>query len=285
MNPQLKKFALTAIDECLEKKTLASLKILIPLLNTHDSEVHGLALQAAIEILKVNLMNSYEKMDASIRKGLIHLLNKVSPSITQTLKDEVYSADVPRRVRAIQILGLVQSTGEMEGFLKDLLSDSDETIRAATIASMAEYIGTNQLEVLLSLLNDPNERVRANTVEALGKSGNENLIGILLRHKNEKNNRIRANVLKALWHLGYSEIEKHITEMLNHDEKNMHLSAIWLIGEIARENSKFIPLILNIENKDDAETRARITETLLKLDSELAASYLEKLYAPKTTPA
>ncbi|MFH1761412.1 MAG: HEAT repeat domain-containing protein [bacterium] len=279
MNSRLKKYAQLVLDDCEKSGKLSALKIVIPLFNSDDLEIRQRCAVLSVNIIKKNLMESYDKLEHGVRRGLSELLKRMGSDISKLLKNECYSPDVNKRIRAIQILGLIKPPREMEAFLRDMVNDPDVKIRATSIKSLAEQDDSSMaLKILLSLLNDFDDRVKANTIEAIGATGNENLVGILSRYKRDKNNRIRANVLKALWELGYKEIDSAVREMLTADDPGMRYSALWLIGELGRKNPKFINLLQEMDNRNEPEIKELIISTLMKVDNEIAGEYLESFF-------
>ncbi len=257
---------------------LAHLKEIIPHTSSTSQPVKEFAIQVATQTIKAALFESYHDMDASVRKGLVNLLVKINPDIVFSMRQEIYSADIFKRVRAIQILGLVGNKRYVEQYLVQMIRDSDEKVRATVIRTLGELINKSEANILITLLNDMDERVRANTIEALEKLGNRNLVGILSRYRNDPNNRIRANALKALWALGFKEIRPSLEEMVASPLENMRASAAWLIGEIGKNDPTFLDYIKRIKYSDSALVKNNVIRALLKMDPSFSEIFLTSLF-------
>lgn len=258
--------------------SLSNLKEIIEYTTDTDKSIKDLAIQAAITTTKHALFESYHEMDQSVRRGLVNLLMKMNTDIVATMNTEMFSPDIFKRVRAVQILGLVGKRRSVEQHLVKMIRDSDEKIRATVIRTLGELIDKSEANMLLALLNDFDSRVRANTIEALENLGNKNLTGILIRYRNDSNNRIRANALKALWNLGHKDINTSLEEMLTSSDENMRASGIWLIGELGQESAMFERFIKDVKYSDSILVRNNLIRTLLKMNSSFSQMYLDSLF-------
>lgn len=269
---------LKKLSDFRRKPSLSRLKEIIPFAAHPDDEVKTKAISLITNTVKKSLFDSYHEMDAEIRKGLVHLLEKVNPDIVSLMRKEIYSNDTFKRVRAIQILGLVENKKEQGKYLHQMIKDSDVRIRATVIRTLGELIDKSEVNILMSLLNDFDERVRANTIEALGNLKNKNLVGIISRFRKDSHNRIRANAIKALWNLGNQNIKPYLMEMLLHPDENMRASGAWLLGELGEHNSSFIDYIKVVKYSDSILVRNNIIRALLRMEPIAASYYLNSLF-------
>jgi len=198
---------LSVLGKYKRNPSLANLKDIIPFTTHAFNKVKQSAIDAATVTIKTALFDSYHDINEDIRKSLVDLMAKIRPDIISTLRNEIYSPNIFKRVRSIQILGLISKKGEVREYLKEMIRDSDEKVRATVIRSLGEMIEKSEANILITLLNDFDDRVRANTIEALEHVGNQNLVGIIARYRNDSHNRIRANAIKALWKLGYKDFK------------------------------------------------------------------------------
>lgn len=269
---------LAKLHQLEREPNLTNLKEIVPHTSSSNAQVRELSILVATLTIKAALFESYHEMDESVRKGLVNLLIKINPDVVFAMRQEIYSADIFKRVRAIQILGLVGNKRYVEQYLVQMIRDSDEKVRATVIRTLGELISKSEANILIVLLNDMDDRVRANTIEALEKLGNKNLIGILSRYRGDPNNRIRANALKALWTLGYKDIKAPLEEMVASSAENMRASAAWLLGEVGKNDPSFLELIKRIKYSDSALVKNNVIRALLKMDPSFAQIYLTSLF-------
>jgi HEAT repeat protein len=211
---------------------LSDLQDVLGLIKHINEGVRKTATHAASNIIRENLINRYHDLDPAVREKLGILLESLDPRVIDDISSDLYCDTKERRLRAIQILGLLKKNPRIRDILVNLVKDHDEKIRATAINLLGKVVGPNDQELILSLLNDNDKRVRANTIEALENLGNKRMIPVLLRFRRDGNNRIKANILKALYNLGYKEIESDLLEMLASPSDFMKASALWVITQI-----------------------------------------------------
>ncbi|MBN1757572.1 MAG: HEAT repeat domain-containing protein [Chitinispirillaceae bacterium] len=211
---------------------LGNLQAVLAFLKNDDERVRTTATQAASAIIKENLISYYHDISEEVRTKLGQLLQSLDPRIIDEISKDLYGESNERRLRAIQVLGLLHKNPRIPEILGNLVKDRDEKIRATAVNLLGKFIGPDRQQLILALLNDPDKRVRANTVEALERVGNKRLVPILLRFRKDASNRIRGNILKALYNLGHKEIEQDLLEMLRQPSELMKASALWVISQI-----------------------------------------------------
>jgi hypothetical protein len=199
------------------------------------------------------------------------------PQIIDEIGKDLYCADDTRRVRAVQILGLLKKNPKILDILGKLVQDRDEKIRATAVNLLGTVVGPNDHDLIMSLLNDKDKRVRANTVEALERLGNKRLVPILLRFRKDPINRIRGNVLKALYNLGYKEIEEDLLVMLKSADNFMKASGLWVIAQIKLPLPKLEDISGLYLLSDNDMVFINSKKALIALDSPRAKGFLSYL--------
>jgi propanediol dehydratase large subunit len=129
--------------------------------------------------------------------------------------------------------------------------------------------------------------VRANTIEALESMGNRRMVPILLRFRRDPSNRIRGNVLKALYHLGFTDIEQDLLDMVKSQDNLMKASALWVVSQIKSATPNVIDACgFNLLNGDEMVCR-NARKAAEALDSPRAKGYLHYLadFMPHVTSA
>ena len=167
-----------------------------------------------------------------MRQKLGTMMAVLYPTIVDELSKDLYSEHDDRRLRTVQIMGLLKKNPRVRDIMVNLIKDRDVKIRATAVNLLGKIIGAEDTELILSLLSDPDKRVRANTVEALESLGDKRLVPMLLRFKKDPSNRIRGNVLKALFSLGYQGIEDDLLAMIKSSDIFMQASALWVITNV-----------------------------------------------------
>ncbi len=256
---------------------LSDLQAVLGLIKHRNSTVKTSAVQAASSIIRENLIRFFHDLSEEVRAKLGILLESLDPGVIDEIGKDLYGDSNERRLRAVQILGLLKKNPRLRHILCTLVKDRDEKIRATAVNLLGAVVGPNDKELILSLLSDRDIRVRANTIEALEKLGNRQLIPVLLRFRRDASNRIRGNILKALFILGYTEIEQDLLDMLALPGDLMKASALWVVSQIKISSDRI----------EDAAGRAFLTENemvfrnakkaLTALDSPRSQGYLRYL--------
>ncbi|MBN1575168.1 MAG: HEAT repeat domain-containing protein [Chitinispirillaceae bacterium] len=221
-----------ALKEYGSRGKLSDLQTVLGFLKHPNDEVKTAATKAASNLIRENLISHYNDLTKDVRSKLGMLLQSLDPRVIDEISKDLLGESHERRLRAIQILGLLKKNPRIREILVDLIKDRNEKVRATAIGLLGKVVGPNDQELILSLLNDPDKRVRANTVEALESLGNKRLMPILLRFRKDSNNRIRGNIIKALFNLGYTDIEQDLIEMIKTPNDLMKASALWVISQI-----------------------------------------------------
>jgi HEAT repeat protein len=271
--------------------TLAALKILgkngklndlqpvLALVKSTNASIQNAAIQASSSLIKENLITYYHEIEQSVREKLGQLLHSLDPSVVNEISNDLYSDIEERRVRAVQILGLLKKHPQLREILAKLIHSKDVKIRATAVNLLGRIIGPNDHDLILSLLNDKDQRVRANTIEALESLNNKRIVPILLRFRKDQNNRIRGNVLKALYNLGFHDIEPDLSEMLKSTNHLMQASAIWVMSKIKFTSGTIEDLIAFCLLSDHDVVTNNAKKTLRHMNTPRAKGYLKYLEA------
>jgi HEAT repeat protein len=226
--------AVPALRVLAKSGALSDLQGILTYVSEPDPALKKLAVDTASNIIRRHLLTRYDEVDAGVREKLGTLLSSLSSSVVDELSEDLYHDEEARRVRAVQILGLLKKNPRVRDILAKLVQDRNVRVRATAVNLLGKVISfgdRDNKELILSLLNDKDKRVRANTIEALEALGNKGALPILLRFKNDPNNRIRGNVFKALYGLGYKEIQGDLLKMITSSDTFMKASAMWVIAQ------------------------------------------------------
>ena len=256
---------------------LFDLQPVLTLVKSSNPSIQIASVQASSAIIKENLIAHFHELDPAVREKLVTLLQSLDPSVVNEISNDLYSESDERRLRAVQILGLLKKNPQLREILAKLIHNRDVKIRATAVNLLGKAIGPNDHNLILSLLNDKDIRVRANTIEALESLNNKRIVPILLRFRKDTNNRIRGNVVKALFNLGFSEIESDLIEMLNSSNHLMQASAIWVLSKIKLFSKNLEDSIAYCLLSDQEVVSVNARKTLLSRKSPRADGYLHYL--------
>jgi HEAT repeat protein len=256
---------------------LTDLQPMLAFVKHIDQRVTKSAILACSNLIRNNLINHFHELAPAVRQKLGTVMETLVPQIIDEIGKDLYCADDTRRLRAVQILGLLKKNPKILDILGKLVQDRDEKIRATAVNLLGKVVGPNDHDLIMSLLNDKDKRVRANTVEALERLGNKRLVPILLRFRKDPINRIRGNVLKALYTLGYKEIEEDLLDMLKNPDNFMKASALWVVAQLKLQLPKLEDLSGFYLLSDNEMVFINSKKALIALDSPRAKGFLSYL--------
>ena len=226
----------TALRILAEKGLMSDIPEIMSLSRNVNPQIQTAAITTAVSIIRTQLTRNFDRLDETMRRKLVQLLESMHPGVVEEISRDIFSAEESDRMRAIQILALFRKNPRIRDIVARLVADKDVKIRATAVHILGDMIGPTEQHMVMSLLNDKDKRVRANTIEALESVGNPKMLPLLMRLRKDPNNRIRGNVLKALHTLGYKSIESDLIEMINADNDNMKASGLWVIARTLTSN-------------------------------------------------
>lgn len=235
---------------------------------TLDPYLVKLAVQAAGNIIRRNLLAHFGELDATTRVGLARLLANLDPQVVSSIGVDLSAKDEAIRLNAVRILGLMGANPAIATLLKDLLRDKDDRVRATAVSVIRSMPDAVDTPVLAALLRDGDARVVANTIELIDAMAQPRLVPLLLRFEDHESNRIRANALKALWRMNEPSARASVRRMLEDGENPlMRASGCWVVGECASRADEDVLALLQVcagdpdpRVRDNAE-KARIKIT------------------------
>jgi HEAT repeat protein len=167
-----------------------------------------------------------------------------------------------QRARAVENLGYLGGPDAV-GSLKELLADSDETIRAVAARALAR-IGTSEAaRALAGTLDDPSGLTRVRIAENLARVGSlavEPLIEILTTRKRRRR---RAPIMAAqvLGNLRAAEARPALRWAICHGENvDLKAQAARALGKIG--NTEDVPTLLELCEDEEWPVRAQVANSL-----------------------
>jgi HEAT repeat protein len=232
------KDAANALESLGASGKLTDLQSMLAFAKNPDLKVARTAVLSCSNLIRNNLITHFHELDPHVRQKLGTIMESLVPQIIDEIGKDLWCNEDGRRLRALQILGLLKKNPTIRDILAKLVQDKDVKIRATAVNLLGKIIGPNDHELIMSLLSDKDKRVRANSVEALENLGNKRFVPILLRFRKDPVNRIRGNVLKALYNLGYVDILDDLVAMLESPDHFMKASALWVASQIKLRHVK-----------------------------------------------
>lgn len=257
--------------------TLQDLQVMMSMVKSPNDLIKKAASDATCQLIRENLIVHFSVLENSIKEKLCIILQSLDPSVVDEISKDLFNENEERRLRAVQILGLLRKNPRIKDILAKLIQDRDVKVRATAVNLLGKTIGPNDHDVILSLLTDSDKRVRANTIEALESLGNKRVVPILLRFRRDFNNRIRGNVLKALYKLGFTEIESDLLEMIECADNFMIASALWVVSQIKFKTKKIEDAAGYCLLSSNEMVLTNATKALSALDSPRSKGYLKYL--------
>ena len=266
-----------ALEALGEKGELTDLQAMLAFVKNSDPRLAGIAVVACGNLIRNKLIEHFHELDPQVRQKLGIIMESLGPQIVDEIGKDLWCDDDARRLRAVQILGLLRKNPTIRDILAKLVKDKDEKIRATAVNLLGKIIGPNDNELIMSLLSDKDKRVRANTVEALESLGNKRFVPILLRFRKDPVNRIRGNVLKALFSLGFSDITEDLVAMLENSDHFMKASALWVISRIKISSPKIEDLVGLCYLSDNDMVFLNAKKSLLAIKSPRSLGFMRYL--------
>jgi len=206
-------------------------------------------------------------------KGKDHIIQFVQ------LLDAIKSEYPEVRVFAAREL-LNHKTPDMAIIFIDLISDTNEDIRALAVKTVGEIGDVSGLGSLISALRDKEAKVRESAARALGKLGSKKAVMDLLSALNDKENSVTCAVAEALGEIKANEAVETLINLLSNEYPIVKESAIVALGNI-RDNRAIEPLI-NSLNDDEERVRWYAADSLGKIGVQKATLPLITLLSDKS---
>jgi len=273
---------LTCLAMLARNGELSDLQAVLSHTKSENAQIKKAAVNAATAIIHENLIVNFTRLDPAVREKLGIVLSTLSPTVIDEISKDLWGDDDERRLRAVQILGLLKKNPHVQNVLGKLVQDKNDKIRATAVNLLGKFISAEDKGLIMGLLSDRDKRVRANTIEALERLGNRQVVPVLLRYRNDPSNRVRGNVIKALYTLGYADVENDLLAMVTHNDNYMKASAFWVISQIkhpSRAIEDYAGFYLLSENEMVANNARK---ALSAVNTPRSAGYIRYLDEPKS---
>jgi HEAT repeat protein len=270
-----------SLQKAQEEGTLVLLKPMIVLMKHENKNIARQALISSASLIKTQLVASWGSIEKSVKDSLAALLKKLNPAVVEHISKDLYSENEEKRLRVLQVLGLMGQDEKIKQVVSKMLTDPDERMRATAISLLKNMALDKDITLIYRVLHDPDPRVRANCVETLESINNPNVVGTLLPMRTDKNNRVRGNVLKALFNLGHRNIIGDIKAMLEDDNRLMRATAGWVLGEVGQSGDDIFMTIIGEYGLDrDQLARINMIKACIKINNLIAQACCKHMFEP-----
>lgn len=111
------------------------------------------------------------------------------------------------------------------------IADSDEVVRASTVAYLGRQHDANVIADLIQLLHDSDARVRANAVEALGHYKAVVDREVFMRMLTDANHRVQSAAMCILHEMGGIPLDGALTRMAKSNDELARASAVYVLRQ------------------------------------------------------
>ncbi|ERP31806.1 HEAT repeat domain-containing protein [Chitinivibrio alkaliphilus] len=250
------------------------LKYLIPLVQSSNEHISHIARETAADFIRNILLDRLEELSCEEVQKLIEVVRKLTPDFLANVLSEIRRGSEGRRVHAIQLLRYMNDDEVVRKVLITLLRSKVTHVRATAVKVLGYFVNSLEHHLFRSILQDSDPRVRANAIEAIEMLHEPRLVYMIIRFKNDPNNRVRGNTLKALYTLEKRDVLPDVLKMMTSSEKNMILTALWLLTVIplcSKELEDLCDLYLDHDDGDIQRRAALAWEKLLGWKQQQAA--------------
>ncbi|MBF0546020.1 MAG: HEAT repeat domain-containing protein [Candidatus Riflebacteria bacterium] len=239
------------------------------------------ALNAITGLTRKKLFNNFEQMSNESRYSIVSSLVKLDVNFLNDMGRDFASDNSEKRRMAAKILALLCDTIPTEKVvdLETGVNNPDPFLRSIFAKILARIGKVNEIELLFKLMKDEDLRVKANAIEAIGIAKNNvqiEYVQQLMPMLTDTNHRVKANTLITLFRFAMLQPDGYLSEMLRQPNKNMHLAALFAIGEMPEV--RFLPVLLNYLKNSDPDYRRNAVRSLGKFTNNyLAIENIRKL--------
>ena len=103
-----------------ETGKLTDLQPIMALVNHPNQRVKKAAADATASLIRENLITHFHELGAPMREKLGTLMQSMDPAIIDGISEDLYCDEEPRRLRAVQVLGLLRKIRGSAKFLQSL---------------------------------------------------------------------------------------------------------------------------------------------------------------------
>ncbi len=203
----------------------------------------------------------FDVMTEEERKSEIDHLLQSDDRFDSILKARLRSDEAEERIRALIMIGRSDRIAPFALEIYAAGHASDEKSRSIAVGLMSKMKGATADRIMQMALHDYDQRVQANAVEALESADSDQRFKLLAPKLEADNNRVKANAVKALLPLRARDAAEALIHMIQDDQREHRLSALWVIEELGLQTLLQRVIDLAAEDPDDV-VRAKAAKLL-----------------------
>lgn len=140
---------------------------LIALIDSPHAEVQAAARDALEEFRLPRYLQAFDGLSEEARHATGQLVKRVDQNVVSQLKAELATPGRIRRVRALQVAGVLEVAPRLTKTLQELCSDEAQAVRLEAIKLLAQCDGPEVRRTLRQLLADPSPAVQRAAEQSL----------------------------------------------------------------------------------------------------------------------
>ena len=231
------------------------------------ASLRELAQRGCEEAQRIAELISSKVSEASALESSLALEELVEAPL-RTIATDLASNNPFVRLKAVNAVASREDSDELQVLTDHLVNEENEYVlsRILTIVGLLgqkENSATGSL--IMDFINHSDERVVANAIEAATKLELSSLRRQIRPYVVSENSRLRANALLFLADSPNMDIAKELSSMSLHSEDGMHLSAIYLVEQLAKERKDLVAQLTPICQSQSGPVHFSLLEALERL--------------------
>lgn len=188
-------------------------------------------------------------------------LNLVNSDISNNIIKELSDSDFKKRLNAVYSILKDKKIECIDLLMVKIRTEQDQYVKAVMITVLSRMIKNEQTKkIFLSHISDENPRVRANSVEALSGYQGEDVKEAISGYLDDENNRVRGNAILGMMHFSGFDPTPHLKKMIISENVLLKSTAIYVITEIATDES--IALLELLIDEYDSDIKSKVISSL-----------------------
>lgn len=268
-------FARIALHHLIQRRYKGLPRLLMRLVNSPHESLRRYATQRMAPIGFQRLWEAWPKLDEPRRLAAGRALAKIDPNFQQTLSQKLEQGDHAAKLRALNMISVLQQGVAFEPTLRQFAEGEDEKLASAAVKALGSADSDAALASLERAMSHADTRVRANAVEALSQVRTTRDLDRHVKHlvrmarDEQEANRPRANAVGALLQMKAGDALPALTRMLEDDRPECRTSALWLVEHMGvLEAARTVAELSMADPDPEVRRRAeRVARDMLELMS------------------
>ena len=195
-------------------------------------------------------------------------LEKLAKAPLRTIATDLASINPFVRLKAVNAFASRREKEELQVLSDHLVNEENEYVLSrilTTIGLLGSKEDSATASLLMGFMNHSDERVVANAIEAATKLRLNSLRPQIRPFLVSENSRLRANALLFLANSPTVDIAKELSSMSLHNEDAMHLSAIYIVEQLAKDQPELVAQLTPLCQSQSGPVHFSLLEALERL--------------------